>query len=182
MRSEIEAMGLSFTYPKPKELIKHLLKISTSDDSLILDSFAGSGTTGHAVLGTERARIEGNRSFILVEMDENTAPDITAQRLKCVIEGYDQHGDPEKPVEPLGGGFRYCRLGTPLFNEFGDIDGGVIFPDLAAHVFFSETGSPLPHKVDGATAFHRHAQGQGDLSALLARRTGRLPAKHRAMS
>lgn len=61
--------------------------------------------------------------------------------------------DVSEDIPGLGGGFRYCRLGTPLFNEFGDIDGGVIFPDLAAHVYFSETGSPLPHKVDGSTHF-----------------------------
>jgi hypothetical protein len=67
--------------------------------------------------------------------------------------GYNQHGETEKFVAGLGGGFRYCRLGTPLFNEFGDIDLGVIFPDLAAHVFFSETGSPLPHKVDASSNF-----------------------------
>jgi hypothetical protein len=93
----------------------------------------------------------GNRRFILVEMDETIAPDITAERLRRVIRGYDKGGDPEKPVEGLGGGFRYCHLGTPLFDEFGDIDGGVVFPDLAAHVFFSETGSPLPAKVDGSS-------------------------------
>jgi hypothetical protein len=152
MRSEIEAMGLSFNYPKPKELVQHLLQIATSKDSLILDSFAGSGTTGQSTLELNQ-KDHGNRRFILVEMDEKTASNITAKRLRRVIEGYDQYDDPSKPVAPIGGGFRYCRLGTPLFNEFGDIDGGVIFPDLAAHIFFSETGSPLPKKVDGSTPF-----------------------------
>ena len=52
----------------------------------------------------------------------------------------------------LGGGFRYCTLGTPLFNEYGDINQEVTFPDLAAHIFFSETGLPLPKKVDGTTS------------------------------
>ena len=82
-------------------------------------------------------------------MDEKIAPDITAERLKRVINGYDKGGDADKPVEGLGGGFRYCRLGVPLFNEFGDIDGGVTFPDLAAHVFFAECGVPIPSKATG---------------------------------
>jgi len=49
----------------------------------------------------------------------------------------------------LGGGFRYCTLGKPLFDELGQIDPEVSFGDLAAHIFFSETGSPLPKRTDG---------------------------------
>lgn len=139
-----------FATPKPTTLLNRILEIGSRSNDLILDSFAGSGTTGHAVLDLNN-QDGGNRRFILVEMDEAIAPDITAERLRRVIGGYNKGGDPEKPVEPLGGGFRYCRLGTPLFNEFGDIDGGVVFPDLAAHIFFSETGSPLPARVDGST-------------------------------
>lgn len=144
--------GKAFDFPKPYQLVQKIISLSTGPEDLILDSFGGSGTTGQAVLDLNK-QDGGNRQFILVEMDETIAPGITAERLRRVISGYNKGGDKEKPVEPLGGGFRYCRLGTPLFNEFGDIDGGVIFPDLAAHVFFSETGSPLPHKVDGATTF-----------------------------
>ena len=80
-------------------------------------------------------------------MDEKIAPEVTAERLTRVISGYGKGGNPEKPIEGLGGGFRYCTLGVPLFNEFGDIDVGVTFPDLAAHVFFSETGTPIPSKA-----------------------------------
>lgn len=49
-------------------------------------------------------------------------------------------------IPGLGGGFRFCTLGTALFNEFGDIDPGVTFADLAAHIFFSETGAPVPKR------------------------------------
>jgi len=139
-----------FEYVKPVPLIQKILHMVGDKDALILDSFAGSGTTGHAVLDLNK-KDAGNRRFILVEMDEKIAPDITAERLSRVINGYDDGGDPEKPVDGIGGGFRYCHLGTPLFNEFGDIDEAVIYPDLAAHVFFSETGAPLPKKVDGST-------------------------------
>lgn len=141
-----------FEYTKPVPLVQKILHMLGDKDALILDSFSGSGTSGHAVLDLNK-QDGGNRKFILVEMDETIASKINAERLRRVISGYDKNGDVTNPVEPLGGGFRYCRLGTPLFNEFGDIDGGVIFPDLAAHVFFSETGSPLPSKADGSTAF-----------------------------
>jgi adenine-specific DNA-methyltransferase len=142
-----------FDFPKPPQYVAEVIsQIANEPDDLILDSFAGSATTGHAVLDLNK-QDGGTRKFILVEMDQTIAANITAERLRRVINGYDKGGDAEKPVEGLGGGFRYCRLGTPLFNEFGDIDGGVIFPDLAAHVFFSETGAPLPHKADGSTHF-----------------------------
>ncbi|WP_316861114.1 site-specific DNA-methyltransferase [uncultured Cohaesibacter sp.] len=142
----------SFDTEKSVKIVQRVVSWLTSENDLILDSFAGSGTTGHAVLDLYK-QDGGNRKFILVEMDKQIASDITAERLKRIINGYDKGGDPEKPVEGLGGGFRYCRLGTPLFNEFGDISEEVVFPALAAHVFFSETGSPLPQKVDGSSSF-----------------------------
>ena len=86
-------------------------------------------------------------------MSNHIAQKVTAKRLGLVITGYDKGGDSEKRRKGLDGGFRYCRLGTPLFNEFGDIDGAVAFADLAAHVFFSETGSPLPKKISGTSPF-----------------------------
>lgn len=150
--AELASMGLEFSYPKPRRLIEYLIKMASKPGDIILDSFAGSGTTAHSVIGVN-AESDKDRQFIVIEMDETTVSEITAPRLKSAINGYQPLNPPGKSVEPLGGGFRYCRLGTPLFNEFGDIDKGVIFPDLAAHVFFSETGSPLPKKVDCSTYF-----------------------------
>ncbi|MDF1679029.1 site-specific DNA-methyltransferase [Ponticaulis sp.] len=152
VRSLFAGTGQDFDTPKPTRLLKRLFAMACGPDDLLLDSFAGSGTTGHAVLDLNK-QDGGNRKFILVEMDEQIAPDITAERLKRVIHGYDKGGDPEKPVEGLGGGFRYCRLGVPLFNEFGDIDGGVSFPDLAGHVFFAECGVPIPAKANGNSPY-----------------------------
>jgi adenine-specific DNA-methyltransferase len=137
---------LSFDTPKPTRLLERLIEISCGADDLILDSFAGSGTTGQAVLNLNK-QDGGSRRFILVEMEEAIARDVTAERLRRVITGYDKGGDPDKPVEGLGGGFRYCRLGEPLFDEFGDIASEVRFPDLAAHIFFAETGVPIPQKA-----------------------------------
>ena len=58
-----------------------------------------------------------------------------------------------KEVSGLGGGFRYYRLGSPLFDEYGNVFGEVSFSDLAKHVFFSETGSPLPDGTELNTPF-----------------------------
>lgn len=144
--SELEDLGLSFAYPKPRRLIEYLLKMATDKNDIIMDSFAGSGTTGHAVLRLNKED-GGNRQFILVEMDKKIASEVTAERLRRVSAGYSKGGDKSKPVTGLGGGFRFCRLGVPLFDEFGDIAVEVSFTDLAAHIFFSETGVPIPRRA-----------------------------------
>lgn len=149
-----------FDTPKPRRLISRVLQIATDKDALILDSFAGSGTTGHAVLDLNK-QDGGNRKFILVEMDETIAGDVTAERLKRVVNGYDKtKGEKSEHVEGLGSGFRFCRLGTPLFDEFGGIANEVTYPDLAAHIFFSETGSPIPQKADETTTLLGTYQGR----------------------
>ncbi|MCY2928599.1 MAG: site-specific DNA-methyltransferase [Planctomycetota bacterium] len=139
-----------FTTPKPVRLIKRILHVATNKDSLVLDSFAGSGTTGHAVLDLNKAD-GGSRRFIMVEMDENICRNITAQRVSRAAAGYARkNGNGESvSVPPLGGGFRYCTLGSPLFDEHGNIAGEVKFDDLAAHVYFAETGQPLPKRKNG---------------------------------
>jgi hypothetical protein len=86
-------------------------------------------------------------------MKRDIAEEVTTERLRLAINGYDKGDDPAKPVPGLGGGFRYCRLGVPLFNEFGDIDGEVSFADLAAHVFFAETGAPIPARAQAGNAY-----------------------------
>lgn len=125
-----------FATPKPTRLVKRILEIATDRDSLILDSFAGSGTTGHAVLAQNKED-GGNRRFITIEMDESICQNITAQRLTRVVEGTEK-------IESLGSGFRFCTLADPLFDELGNIRMGVKYAELAAHVYFTETGSPIP--------------------------------------
>ncbi len=134
-----------FDTPKPTRLIQRIIQIATNPGDLVLDSFAGSGTTGHAVL-KQNTEDSGNRRFILVEMDTNIAPNITAERLKRVAQGYtykDQKGN-EKTEAGLGGGFRFCELGATLFDPTGQIRPEVKYEDLAQHIHFVETGSPLP--------------------------------------
>jgi adenine-specific DNA-methyltransferase len=138
-----------FVTPKPLRLLKRILEIATDKDSLILDSFAGSGTTGHAVLALNK-QDGGTRRFILVEMEGDICRSITAQRLSRAVKGYRPREDEGKSIiEGLGGGFRYCGLGEPLFDDTGTVCGTVRFPDLAAHVYFTETGTPIPKRATG---------------------------------
>lgn len=145
--SKILQLGKSrdlFITPKPTGLITRILQIATEKNDLILDSFAGSGSTGHAVL---RQNLEdgGNRHFILVEMEENIAVEITRERLKRVILGFaytDQKGN-SKSVNGLGSGCQFYELGEPLFDSNGQIKPEIKYKDLANHVFFIETNSPL---------------------------------------
>jgi site-specific DNA-methyltransferase (adenine-specific)/adenine-specific DNA-methyltransferase len=141
-----------FITPKPVALIRRLLQVGSDKDSLILDSFAGSGTTGHAVLAQNVAD-GGRRHFICVEMDKTICQDVTAQRMRKAIQGYDD-------TPGLGGGFRFCKLGNPLFDEAGSIASEVRFSDLAAHVFFTETGSPVPKRAEGKTPLLGVHQGK----------------------
>ena len=86
-KEQLEIFGSSiFAFPKSKLLVSELLNQATDKDSIILDSFAGSGTTAHAVLDMN-AKDGGNRHFILVEM-EDYADSITAERVKRAIQGY----------------------------------------------------------------------------------------------
>ncbi|EQD75373.1 DNA methylase N-4/N-6 domain protein, partial [mine drainage metagenome] len=113
--------------------------MATDKDSLILDSFAGSGTTGHAVL-KQNAEDGGQRRFILVEMDAAIARDVTAERVRRVAQGYTNAKG--EPVAGLGGGFQFCRLSAePLFDADGQIRRDVRFAQLAEFVWFVETGS-----------------------------------------
>nr|WP_313428702.1 site-specific DNA-methyltransferase [Brevundimonas diminuta] len=88
-------LDIPFQTPKPLRLLERILTIATRPDSLVLDSFAGSGTTGHAVLSLNR-RDGGNRRFILVQLDEEegkaNADNLTAERIRRVIKGYDFKG------------------------------------------------------------------------------------------
>ena len=104
-----------------------------------MDSFAGSGTTAHAVMAQNKAD-GGTRRFIAIEMDETICRDVTAQRIRKASVGY---GD----TPGLGGGFRYCTLAQPLFDAHGNIAKEVSFADLAAHVYFTETGEPIPKRA-----------------------------------
>lgn len=132
-----------FDFPKPVELVEELLSFTTSGDDIVLDSFAGSGTTGQAVLSLNRADGQ-RRRFVLTEMKPSIAREITSERIRRVSRGYAR-GKGEN-VPGLGGGFRYAKLGHELFTAAGHINPEVKFADLARFVWFMETGTPLPAK------------------------------------
>jgi len=129
----------TFNYSKPRNLIRFLINSKTfiDKDAIILDSFAGSGTTGHAVLDLNKED-GGNRKFILIEMEDKVAKDITAERIKRAIKKYDYDD-----------GFEYCELSKPLFNEKGHIEEECDFDQFATYIYFTETQTNIDRaKVD----------------------------------
>lgn len=127
-----------FAFPKSVNLIQTLVDQATSNNDIILDSFAGSGTTAHAVLNMNRAD-GGNRRFILVEMGDY-ADSITAERVKRVINGY---GEGKKAVDGTGGSFSYYELGEPLLC--GDVLNEKVSTDkIREYIYFTDTKSSLP--------------------------------------
>ena len=119
--------------PKPRRLIERILHIAADSNAIILDSFAGSGTTAHAVLNMNKAD-GGNRKFILIEMMDY-ADSITAERVKRVIQGY---GEDKKAVPGTGGNFSYYELGEPLM--IGDnLNEAVGTDKIREYIWFTET-------------------------------------------
>ena len=111
-----------------------MLTIATNSGDLVLDSFLGSGTTAAVAH-------KMNRRYIGIEMGDH-AKTHCAPRLQKVIEG-EQGGISEAVGWKGGGGFRFYRLGDPVFDEAGHIAQGIRFAPLAAHLWFIETGFPF---------------------------------------
>ncbi len=161
-KNELRHMGIDFSYPKPVDLISYLIKIGAEDeDSIVLDSFAGSGTTGHAVL-KNNFEDGGKRTFVVVEMDKDISSKVTSPRISNCIKGFSfsNKGGKEIVKNGFGSGFRFCSLGEALFDVDGNINPAVSYADLAAHVFFCETGSPIPRRADGTTSLIGTFQGR----------------------
>ena len=141
-----------FKNPKPSTLIGDLLSFATDKDSIVLDSFAGSGTTAHAVLAQNRED-GGNRRFILVECEEY-ADTITAERVRRVIQGVPSAKD-DTLKAGLGGTFSYFTLGRPMRQE-SLLDGSHLpsWEKLASYIFFTATGQEFdPAETDWETGF-----------------------------
>ncbi len=124
-----------FDTPKPMSLIRWIISLHSDENALVLDSFAGAGTTGAAVLNLNKED-DGNRKFILVEMEDKVAKNITAERVKREIKKYHYKD-----------GFEYCELDKPLFNEEGQIEEECSFEQLATYIYFTETNTNLDLKV-----------------------------------
>jgi adenine-specific DNA-methyltransferase len=159
---DIFGNGKAFDFPKPPAVIELLLQIATDKNSIVLDSFAGSGTTAHAVLNMNKAD-GGNRKFILVEM-EDYAETITAERVRRVIEGYNDK-------EGTGGGFSYYELGDVLMYPNGRLNDDVGVARIREYVWFMETKMSLPSvesdnpyylgATDGTAYYFHYEREQG---------------------
>ncbi|MCD7803142.1 MAG: site-specific DNA-methyltransferase [Clostridiales bacterium] len=126
-----------FDTPKPTRLIERILQIAGNQETLILDSFAGSGTTAHAVLNMNKAD-GGHRKFILIEMMDY-ADSITAERVKRAIQGY---GTGKKAVEGTGGDFSYYELGEPLLLG-ENLNEAVGLDKIREYIWYTETKQPI---------------------------------------
>ena len=134
-----------FPYPKPIGLLKRVLQIATDENSLILDSFAGSGTTAHAVLELNKED-NGNRKFILVEQ-EDYANSATAERVRRVIKGIKTSKN-ESLKSGLGGTFSYFELGETIEME-SLLKGKNLpsFTEFARYLFYTATGEEFNEKL-----------------------------------
>ncbi len=134
-------------------MIERILQISTDKNAIILDSFAGSGTTAHAVLKLN-AQDGGNRRFILVEMMDY-AENITAERVRRVINGY---GQDNKTVAGLGGGFDYYTIGEPLFLENDNLNEAVGITAIRDYITYSE-GIPTHEQTTPDNPYNPYVLG-----------------------
>ena len=128
-----------FSTPKPEALIERVIHIATNPGDCVLDSFLGSGTTAAVAH-------KMNRQYIGIEMGEHAVTHC-APRLQKVIEG-ESGGISDSVGWKGGGGFRFYRLGPPAFDAHGRIWPDIEFPVLAAHIWFSETGTPWDGNSD----------------------------------
>lgn len=123
-----------FDFPKPVKLVKYLISKCLNKNAIILDCFAGSGTTGHAVLELNKED-NGNRKFIEIEMMEYIET-VTAERARKVILGYDK-------FEGTGGDFSFYELGESIFSEDGNINANIDLIDLKRYIYYTETQQEL---------------------------------------
>ena len=137
-----------FDYPKPVRLLTRILKLASSPNAVILDSFAGSGTTAHAVLNMNKAD-GGHRKFILVEMGDY-ADTTTAERVKRVINGY---GKDKNAVEGTGGNFSYYELGERLLLPDGNLNESIGTDKIRDYIWYTETKKPAVNQQNESSYF-----------------------------
>ena len=148
MSNELALMGIKFDFPKPVDLVKYLIGFYVEENDIILDSFAGSGTTAHAVLNMNKED-GGHRKFILVEMMDY-AESITAERVRRVIDGY---GEGKNAVDGTGGDFTFYDLGPALLLPDGNLNEEVGAEKIREYVWYMETKSPL-EQADGDNPYY----------------------------
>jgi len=134
LKKILDASTDFFATPKTVRLIERILTIMCNRNDIILDSFAGSGTTAQAVLSMNKEDA-GNRKFILIEM-EDYAESITAERVKRVINGY---GEGRSAVDGTGGNFSFYELSKPLFLVNGELNREIEIQKVREYIWYMET-------------------------------------------
>jgi adenine-specific DNA-methyltransferase len=126
-----------FSTPKPERLIERILHIASNEGDFVLDSFLGSGTTAAVAH-------KMNRRYIGIEIGDH-AQTHCQPRLQKVVDG-EQGGISKTAEWSGGGGFRFCKLGQTVFDEYGCLNAEIKFPTLAAHIWYLETKTTLSKK------------------------------------
>jgi len=153
MSSELKKMGIDFDYPKSLTLIQYLISIVNGDNFIVLDSFAGSATTAHAVLNLNKLD-NRNRKFILIEMMDYVE-DISSERIKHVINGYSE-------IKGTGGSFDFYNLGQPIFNDEGNLNESVGIAKIRSYVWYTETKKAI---IEFDNTDNKHFLGKKDETA-----------------
>ena len=148
--------------------MKRIFQIASFPGDIILDSFAGSGTSAHAILEMNK-EMGSDRKFVLVQMPFDTkdnekasfniCKNITAERVRRVIKGYTytkrgaKGKSKQQKIEGLGGTFSYVRLGEPLFNEYRDLGERLpSYEEIAKYVYYTETSHDFdPSRINRET-------------------------------
>ncbi|MEI6556099.1 MAG: site-specific DNA-methyltransferase [Paludibacter sp.] len=127
-------IGIKLENPKPYIFANEILGYFSKEDDIILDSFAGSGTTAHAVLNLNKEDLQ-NRKFILIEMMDY-AETTTAERVKRIIKGFGE-------TEGTGGNFNFYTLGSPIFKEDNNLNEDVGEYKIREYIYYTETKQHL---------------------------------------
>jgi len=148
-------LPVQFATPKPVRLLEKILQIATQPDSIVLDSFSGSGTTAHAVLSANK-KDGGDRKFILVEC-EDYADTLTAERVRRVIKGYDFTGTQREELLKKSLTFTDLKKADKLLDQIASIE------NLDAHRFdkIEKTVKDGELLVEGVKASTGRAEGLG---------------------
>jgi adenine-specific DNA-methyltransferase len=170
--------------PKPVDLLRRICWIASEPGDIVLDSFAGTGTTAHAVLDMN-AEGKGDRHFILVQQPYDTKDneksnlnicrEMAAERVRRVIVGYEYvkqkaRGKTAKAKQAgLGGSFTYARVGDRLFGEYRDLGKKLpAFEELAKYIFYTETSRQCDlKKIDPESGFIGATEASGGTSYYL---------------
>jgi adenine-specific DNA-methyltransferase len=147
-------LKLSFEHAKPHEFAAQIISFLAGPDDIVLDSFAGSGTTAHA-LELLNSRLGSTRKYVLVQQPFDTNEDQEGKRNICrdVLRPRLLATLPDDAQKHRG--FTYANLGPPLFNEYRHLgDKLPSYKEIAKYVFYTESSQECDlSKIDEGTGF-----------------------------